>query len=84
MKHIMRNLKGTKSVKLQYTGSESLSFHGFMDSDFAGDQATRKSTSGRRTRGEGCRENRALEGHVYGSLETSDRREIQEHQRSLA
>ena len=37
MKHIMRYLRGTKSMELQYTGSDSLNFHGFTDSDFAGD-----------------------------------------------
>jgi len=49
MKHVMRYLKGTKFMELQYGGSSdpcSLNFHGFTDSDFAGDQATRKSTSG--------------------------------------
>jgi len=47
MKHVMRYLKGSKSVELQYSGSlDSLNFHGFTDSEFAGDQVTRKSTSG--------------------------------------
>ena len=46
IKHVMRYLKGTKSMELQYSGSDSLKFHGFTDSDLAGNLATRKLTFG--------------------------------------
>jgi hypothetical protein len=46
MKHVMRYLKGTKQMGIKYDGTVSFNFHGYSDSDWAEDRATRRSTSG--------------------------------------
>ena len=46
MKHGLRYLQGTKDMAIEYDGTAPFNFHGFSDSDWAEDRATRRSTSG--------------------------------------
>lgn len=46
VKHILRYLKGTLDLGITYHGNGTNKLEGFCDSDYAGDQETRKSTSG--------------------------------------
>lgn len=46
VKHILRYLKGTLDLGITYRGDGTNKLQGFCDSDYAGDQETRKSTSG--------------------------------------
>ncbi|GIL68388.1 hypothetical protein Vafri_21641 [Volvox africanus] len=43
---VVRYLAGTRNFGLKFGGSGDLAFAGFSDSDWAGDPATRRSTSG--------------------------------------
>ena len=47
-KHLLRYIKGTRDLKLQYQGNEdkSLLVHAFADADYGGDLETRRSTTG--------------------------------------
>lgn len=45
-KRILRYLKGTKGMKLEYKRSNSKEIEGFSDADWAGDKSDRKSVSG--------------------------------------
>ncbi|CDF38077.1 unnamed protein product [Chondrus crispus] len=49
-KHVLRYLKGTATLGIQYnrdtSSSNTIDFHGYSDPDCEGDQNTRKSTSG--------------------------------------
>jgi len=45
-KHVLRYLKGTRSLKLTYPLGKPLILQGFTDSDYAGCPDTRRSTSG--------------------------------------
>jgi hypothetical protein len=44
-KHILRYLKGTIDYGLRYTSNQEMSLHGYVDSDWFGSVADRKSTS---------------------------------------
>ncbi|XP_043461999.1 secreted RxLR effector protein 161-like [Leptopilina heterotoma] len=46
VKKVMRYLKGTLNFSLVYKGNDQGQFHGYSDSDYAGDLSERKSTSG--------------------------------------
>lgn len=46
VKHILRYLKGTLDLGITYREDGTNELQGFCDSDYAGDQETRKSTSG--------------------------------------
>jgi hypothetical protein len=46
VKHIMRYTKHTSNYGLEFGGSGNVDFKCFCDSDWGGDTATRKSTSG--------------------------------------
>jgi hypothetical protein len=46
MKHVLRYLQRTKNMVIEYNGNTPFNFHGFSDSDWAEDRATRRSTSG--------------------------------------
>ena len=46
VKRIIRYVKGTISLALKYTKSDTLSLIGYSDADWAGDQDDRHSTSG--------------------------------------
>ncbi|XP_062557350.1 uncharacterized protein LOC134222225 [Armigeres subalbatus] len=45
-KRVVRYLKGTRGYKLQFGPGKGWSLEGYSDADWAGDQASRKSTSG--------------------------------------
>ena len=46
VKRIFRYLKGSINCKLEYSKDEMLQIHGYSDSDWAGDEDTRRSTTG--------------------------------------
>jgi hypothetical protein len=43
-KHVLKYLKGTVHYGMRYVGDGEFLLHGFVDSDWAGDASTRKST----------------------------------------
>jgi len=45
-KHVLRYLKGIVHYGMRYVGDGELLLHGFVESDYARDATTRKSTSG--------------------------------------
>ena len=46
VKHILRYLKGTTDYGLKYDANQKFNLEGYVDSDWAGNVADRKSTSG--------------------------------------
>lgn len=46
VKRVLRYLASTKELGICYRSNESLEPYGYVDSDYAGDAATKKSTSG--------------------------------------
>jgi hypothetical protein len=45
IKHVLRYIHGTINYGLRYTASSNIQLHGFTDSDWAGSEEDRKSTS---------------------------------------
>jgi hypothetical protein len=45
-KHVLRYIHGTINYGLRYTTSSDIQLHGFIDSDWAGSEEDKKSTSG--------------------------------------